>query len=70
MCKIIELLAEESFYNLGAFCVLANRGYTLVHEQSVLKICDVTEMVTFVTCQISQDGQFSPFLLRSSMLGT
>ncbi|KAG2321504.1 hypothetical protein Bca52824_014717 [Brassica carinata] len=26
----------------------------LVHEQSVLKICDVTEMVTFVTCRISQ----------------
>ncbi|KAL0876316.1 hypothetical protein Bca101_026021 [Brassica carinata] len=54
MCKIIELLAEESFYNLAAFLRAGKRGYALVHEQSVLKICDVTEMVTFVTCQISQ----------------
>lgn len=64
MCKIIELLAEESFYNLAAFLLAGKRGYALVHEQSVLKICDVTEMVTFVTCQISQGGQFRPFLLK------
>ncbi|KAL0846588.1 hypothetical protein Bca101_019834 [Brassica carinata] len=64
MCKIIELLAEESFYNLAAFLRAGKRGYALVHEQSVLKICDVTEMVTFVTCQISQGGQFRPFLLK------
>ncbi|KAL0741336.1 hypothetical protein Bca4012_082849 [Brassica carinata] len=64
MCKIIELLAEESFYNLAAFLRAGKRGSALVHEPSVLKICDVTEMVTFVTCQISQGGQFRPFLLK------
>ncbi|KAG2304564.1 hypothetical protein Bca52824_033215 [Brassica carinata] len=64
MCKIIELLAEESFYNLAAFLRAGKRGYALVHDPSVLKICDVTEMVTFVTCQISQGGQFRPFLLK------
>ncbi|KAL0885660.1 hypothetical protein Bca101_009643 [Brassica carinata] len=64
MCKIIELLAEESFYNLAAFLRAGKCGYALVHETSVLKIFDVTEMVTFVTCQISQGGQFRPFLLK------
>ncbi|KAG2271082.1 hypothetical protein Bca52824_065637 [Brassica carinata] len=55
VCKIIELVGEESFYNLGPFLRAGKRGYALAHEPSVLKKCDVSEMEDgFVTCQIRQ----------------
>uniref|UniRef100_A0A0D3D5G8 F-box domain-containing protein n=1 Tax=Brassica oleracea var. oleracea TaxID=109376 RepID=A0A0D3D5G8_BRAOL len=46
--KILQLIGEQSFYYLGDFLRAGKLGYTLVHEPSVLKICDVTEMVSFV----------------------
>ncbi|KAF2583197.1 hypothetical protein F2Q68_00004315 [Brassica cretica] len=42
--KILQLIGEQSFYYLGDFLRAGKRGYELVHEPSVLKICDVTEM--------------------------
>ena len=44
VCKIIELVGEESFYNLGPFLRARKHGYALAHEPSVLKKCDVNEM--------------------------
>ncbi|KAG2314304.1 hypothetical protein Bca52824_017426 [Brassica carinata] len=62
MCKIIELVGEDSFYYLGGFLRAGKRGYALAHEPSVLKMCDVTPMVSFATCQIGNGGQFREFL--------
>ncbi|CAN6822372.1 unnamed protein product [Brassica oleracea var. botrytis] len=52
--KIIELLVEETFYYLGDFLRAGKRDYALVHEPSVLKIYDVTPMVSFATCSNQQ----------------
>ncbi|CAF1805074.1 unnamed protein product [Brassica napus] len=70
VCKIIELVGEESFYNLGPFMRAGKRGYALAHEPSVLKKCDVSEMEDgFVTCQIRQGCQFREFHLKCVSAG-
>ncbi|CAG7888580.1 unnamed protein product [Brassica rapa] len=70
VCKIIELVGEESFYNLGPFLGAGKRGYALAHEPSVLKKCDVSEMEDgFVTCQIRQGCQFREFHLKCVSAG-
>ncbi|KAG2307069.1 hypothetical protein Bca52824_026817 [Brassica carinata] len=46
------MVGEDSFYDLGGILRAGKRGYALVHEPSVLKMCNVQPMVTFVTCQI------------------
>ncbi|CAN6889979.1 unnamed protein product [Brassica oleracea] len=70
VCKIIELVGEESFYNLGPFLRARKRGYALAHEPSVLKKCDVSEMEDgFVTCQIRQGCQFREFHLKCVSAG-
>ncbi|CAG7884182.1 unnamed protein product [Brassica rapa] len=70
VCKIIELVGEESFYNLGRFLRAGKRGYALAHEPSVLKKCDVSEMEDgFVTCQIRQGCQFREFHLKCVSAG-
>ncbi|CAN7002900.1 unnamed protein product [Brassica oleracea var. botrytis] len=70
VCKIIELVGEESFYNLGPFLRAGKRGYALAHEPSVLKKCDVSEMEDgFVTCQIRQGCQFWEFHLKCVSAG-
>ncbi|KAG5375878.1 hypothetical protein IGI04_040474 [Brassica rapa subsp. trilocularis] len=70
VCKIIELVGEESFYNLGPFLRAGKRGYALAHEPSVLKKCDVSEMEEgFVTCQIRQGCQFREFHLKCVSAG-
>ncbi|WZZ69709.1 hypothetical protein YC2023_081079 [Brassica napus] len=70
VCKIIELVGEESFYNLGPFLRAGKRGYALAHEPSVLKKCDVSEMEDgFVTCQIRQGCQFREFHLKCVSAG-
>ncbi|KAF2547315.1 hypothetical protein F2Q70_00020744 [Brassica cretica] len=60
ICKIIALLGEETLYYLGDFLQAGKRGYALVHEPSVLKMCDITPMVHYVTSQICKGGQFRP----------
>ncbi|CDY72190.1 BnaCnng76400D, partial [Brassica napus] len=70
VCKIIVLVGEESFYNLGLFLRAGKRGYALAHEPSVLKKCDVSEMEDgFVTCQIRQGCQFREFHLKCVSAG-
>ncbi|CDY48455.1 BnaAnng09850D [Brassica napus] len=70
VCKIIELVGEESFYNLGPFLRAGKRGYALAHEPSVLKKCNVSEMEDgFVTCQIRQGCQFREFHLKCVSAG-
>ncbi|CAF1862236.1 unnamed protein product [Brassica napus] len=70
VCKIIELVGEESFYNLGPFLRAGKRGYALAHEPLVLKKCDVSEMEDgFVTCQIRQGCQFREFHLKCVSAG-
>nr|VDD17207.1 unnamed protein product [Brassica rapa] len=70
VCKIIELVGEESFYNLGPFLRAGKRGYALAHEPSVLKKCDVSEMEEgFVTCQIRHGCQFREFHLKCVSAG-
>ncbi|CAN7030589.1 unnamed protein product, partial [Brassica rapa subsp. trilocularis] len=70
VCKIIELVGEESFYNIGPFLRAEKRGYALAHEPSVLKKCDVSEMEDgFVTCQIRQGCQFREFHLKCVSAG-
>ncbi|CDY63276.1 BnaAnng18820D [Brassica napus] len=70
VCKIIELVGDESFYNLGPFLRAEKRGYALAHEPSVLKKCDVGEMEDgFVTCQIRQGCQFREFHLKCVSAG-
>ncbi|CAF2321337.1 unnamed protein product [Brassica napus] len=70
VCKIIELVGEESFYNLGPFLRAGKRGYALAHEPSVLKECDVSEMEDrFDTCQIRQGCQFREFHLKCVSAG-
>ncbi|CAF1932572.1 unnamed protein product [Brassica napus] len=70
VCKILELVGEESFYNLGPFLRAGKRGYALAHEPSVLKKCDVSEMEDeFVTCQIRQGCQFREFHLKCASAG-
>ncbi|CAN6907081.1 unnamed protein product [Brassica oleracea] len=70
VCKIIELVGEESFYNLGPFLRAGKLGYALAHEPSVLKKCDVSEMEDgFVTCQIRQGCQFRKFHLKCVSAG-
>ena len=64
ICKIIALLGEETFYYLGDFLRSEKRGYALVHEPSVLKMCDITLMVHYVTSQICKGGQFQAFFLK------
>ncbi|KAF3588426.1 hypothetical protein F2Q69_00027575 [Brassica cretica] len=46
ICKIIALLGEETFYCLGNFLWAGKRGYALVHEPSVLKMCVGTKIRT------------------------
>ncbi|CAN6801696.1 unnamed protein product, partial [Brassica oleracea] len=58
ICKIIELVGEESFYYLGDFLQAGKRGYALVHEPSVLKMCDVNLMVSNI------GGQLREFFLK------
>nr|VDC96140.1 unnamed protein product [Brassica rapa] len=68
--KIIELVGEESFYNLGPFLRAGKCGYALAHEPSVLKKCNVSEMEDgFVTCQIRQGCQFREFHLKCVSAG-
>ncbi|KAL0742077.1 hypothetical protein Bca4012_083590 [Brassica carinata] len=62
--KIIELCAEESVYNLAGWLRAGKRGYALAHERSVLKTCDVSEMVLYVTCQIREGGKFRALHLK------
>ncbi|CDY20838.1 BnaC07g06870D [Brassica napus] len=62
--KILQLIGEQSFYYLGDFLRAGKRGYELVHEPSVLKICDVTEMVSFCSSQISNHGRFRVFFRK------
>ncbi|CAN7065635.1 unnamed protein product, partial [Brassica rapa subsp. trilocularis] len=70
VCKIIELVGEESFYNLGPFLRFGKRGYALAHEPSVLKKCEVSEMEEgFVTCQIRHGCQFREFHLKCVSAG-
>ncbi|CAN7047051.1 unnamed protein product, partial [Brassica oleracea var. botrytis] len=70
VCKIIELVGEESFYNLGPFLRAGKRGYALAHEPSVLKKFDVSEMEDgFVTCQIRQGCQFREIHLKCVSAG-
>nr|VDD56362.1 unnamed protein product [Brassica oleracea] len=70
VCKIIELVGVESFYNLGPFLRAGKRSYALAHEPSVLKKCDVSEMEDgFVTCQIRQGCQFREFHLKCVSAG-
>ncbi|CAN6829097.1 unnamed protein product, partial [Brassica oleracea] len=70
VCKIIELVGEESFYNLDPFLRAGKRGYALAHEPSVLKKCDVSEMEDgFVTRQIRQSCQFREFHLKCVSAG-
>uniref|UniRef100_A0A0D3CFI7 DUF1985 domain-containing protein n=1 Tax=Brassica oleracea var. oleracea TaxID=109376 RepID=A0A0D3CFI7_BRAOL len=70
VCKIIKLVGEEAFYNLGPFLRAGKRGYALAHEPSVLKKCDVSEMEDgFVTCQIRQGCQFWEFHLKCVSAG-
>ncbi|KAF2604419.1 hypothetical protein F2Q70_00024876 [Brassica cretica] len=64
ICEIIALLGEETFYYLGDFVRAGKRGYALVHEPSVLKVCDITLMVHYVTSQICKGGQFRAFFLK------
>ncbi|CAN6887992.1 unnamed protein product [Brassica oleracea var. botrytis] len=64
ICKIIAFLGEETFYYLGDLLRAGKRGYTLVHEPSVLKVCDITPMVHYVTSQICKGGQFREFFLK------
>ncbi|KAF3558525.1 hypothetical protein F2Q69_00011045 [Brassica cretica] len=64
ICEIIALLGEETFYYLGYFLRAGKRGYALVHEPSVLKMCDITLMVHYVTSQICKGGQFRAFFLK------
>ncbi|KAL0696365.1 hypothetical protein Bca4012_063545 [Brassica carinata] len=69
ICKILQLVGEESFYYLGDFLWAGKRGYALVHEPFVLKMCNVTDMVSFVTSQISNGGQFREFFLKCVNVG-
>lgn len=69
LIKIIEMVGEDSFYYLGGFLRAGKRGYALVHEPSVLRMCDVTPMVTFVTCQICTGGQFREFFIKCVRAG-
>ncbi|KAG2266082.1 hypothetical protein Bca52824_073161 [Brassica carinata] len=67
VCKIIELVGEESFYNLGPFGCETWLPHT---QPSVLKKCDVSEMEDgFVTCQIRQGCQFRKFHLKCVSAG-
>ncbi|CAF1955477.1 hypothetical protein YC2023_082006 [Brassica napus] len=58
ICKIIELVGEESFYYLGDFLQTGKHGYALVHELSVLKMCDVNLMVS------NNGGHLREFFLK------
>lgn len=62
--KILKYVAEDSFYFLGGFLLAGKRGYSLVHEPSVLKSCYIIEMVSFVTSRISTGGQFHAFFRK------
>ncbi|KAF2554775.1 hypothetical protein F2Q68_00014223 [Brassica cretica] len=64
ICKIIAFLGEETFYYLSDFLRAGKRGYAFVHEPSVLKMCDITPMVHYVTSQICKGGQFREFFLK------
>ncbi|KAF2554778.1 hypothetical protein F2Q68_00014224 [Brassica cretica] len=60
ICKIIAFLGEETFYYLGDLLRSGKRGYALVHEPSVLKMCDITPMVHYVTSQICKGETRKP----------
>ncbi|KAJ4885535.1 Uncharacterized protein Rs2_35628 [Raphanus sativus] len=70
LCNIIDRIAWESFYNLGAFLRAGKRGYALAHRPSVLAICDVREMITTgITCQIRKGGQMRELHLKCVRAG-
>ncbi|CAN6998936.1 unnamed protein product, partial [Brassica rapa subsp. trilocularis] len=69
LCKIIEMVGADSFYYLGGILRAGKRGYTLVHEPSVLRKCNVQPMVTFATCQICTGGQFREFFIKCVTAG-
>ncbi|KAG2304094.1 hypothetical protein Bca52824_032745 [Brassica carinata] len=69
ICKIITIVGEESFWNVGPFIGVGKRGYGLVHEPCVLKRCNISPMLDFGNCEIGTCEKFSDFFLKCVNVG-
>ncbi|KAG2266408.1 hypothetical protein Bca52824_073487 [Brassica carinata] len=62
VCKIIGLVGEDSIWHHGPFLRAGKRGFSLVHEPSVLQTCNVTPML--INLEIRLGGKFRESLLE------
>ncbi|KAF8100664.1 hypothetical protein N665_0218s0002 [Sinapis alba] len=69
ICKIIAIVGEKSFWIVNPFMRDEKRGYSVVHEPSVLKRCNKNHMLNFMSCRINKYGKFREFFLKCVNVG-